>query len=252
MTRPLFCFSLLVIPTLCRTAAHPCLQIQSLGTITTTMCCCMSSTATCQNAMRSNDWVIVMCLPCYLLSESNVDPVLPPYFVPESVDLTAVVTSASPRTDNVRGTAQTVTSDVVGSVEAASRLLRLHPPFSSDFCRQFCVARIAGSSLCELSSRHVSRLSCLVIIIMVRFPQPFWLKSCFWYKRYTRSSETSGGELEVCYSRPRAHAVERSLFRLFLARRPSMSGSSMVWNCAHCQAENWMSHKWCGKCSTAW
>ena len=87
---------------------------------------------------------------------------LPPDFVPESVDQTAVVTSASTRTDNVRGNAQTVTSDVIGSVEAASRLLRLHPPFSSDFCRQFCVARITGSSLCELSSRHVSKviLSC--------------------------------------------------------------------------------------------
>ena len=31
-----------------------------------------------------------------------------------------------------------------------------------------------------------------------------------------------------------------------------MSGSSMVWNCAHCQAENWMSHKWGCRCSTAW
>ena len=87
---------------------------------------------------------------------------LRPDCVPESVDQTAVVTSASTRTDNVRGNAQTVTSDVIGSVEAASRLLRLHPPFSSDFCRQFCVARITGSSLCELSSRHVSKviLSC--------------------------------------------------------------------------------------------
>ena len=49
--------------------------------------------------------------------------------------------------------------------------LRLHPPFSSDFCRQFRVARITGSSLCELSSRHVSKviLSCLVIIkVMVK------------------------------------------------------------------------------------
>ena len=50
---------------------------------------------------------------------------LPPDYVPVSVDQTAVVTSASTRTNNVRGTAQTVTSDVIGSVEAASRLLRL-------------------------------------------------------------------------------------------------------------------------------
>ena len=53
--------------------------------------------------------------------------------VPERVDQTAVVTSASTRTDNVRGTAQTVTSDVIGSVEAVSRLLRLRPHFSSVF-----------------------------------------------------------------------------------------------------------------------
>ena len=85
-------------------------------------------------------------------------------YVPESVDLTAVVTSASTRTDNVRGTAQTVTSDVIGSVDAALRVLRLHPPFL-----QFCVVRITGSSLCELSSRHVSKvvLSCLVLSCLV-------------------------------------------------------------------------------------
>ena len=26
----------------------------------------------------------------------------------------------------------------------------------------------------------------------------------------------------------------------------------MVWNCTRCHAENGMSHKWCGKCATAW
>ena len=58
--------------------------------------------------------------------------------------------------------------------------------------------------------------------------------------------------MQVCYWRPRTYAVERPLFRLLLARRISMSGSSMVWTCAHCHAENWMSHKWCGTSSNAW
>ena len=68
---------------------------------------------------------------------------------------TAVVASTS-----VRGIAQTVTSDVTDSVEAASCLLRLHP---SVFL-QFCFARITGSSL--PNSPH-DMLSCLVLSCLV-------------------------------------------------------------------------------------
>ena len=52
-----------------------------------------------------------------------------------------------------------VTMVALSGVRCASRD-RILLLFS--FCRQFCVARIAGSCLCELSSRHVSKvvLSC--------------------------------------------------------------------------------------------
>ena len=79
---------------------HPGLPADTIPrTITTTMCCCMSSTATWLNAVRSN---MMSFPPRYLVSESNVGPVLLSGSVSESVDLTAVVTSAPSRTDNVR------------------------------------------------------------------------------------------------------------------------------------------------------
>ena len=55
-----------------------------------------------------------------------------------------------------------------------------------------------------------------------------------------------------CHFGSRAVLVQTQRTRLLLTHRTSMSGSSTVWTCAQCQAENWMSHKWCGKCSNAW
>ena len=82
---------------------------------------------------------------------------LPPDYVPVSVDQTAVVTSASTRTDNVRGTAQTVTSDVIGSVEAASRLLRLQ------FFAVSFVLHASQAAACANSPHDMClRLSCLL------------------------------------------------------------------------------------------